>query len=115
MELAAGAPMGDLEFKARRDIPAFKAFPFAAHWSGEPPPIPPDFKVAIIGSGFAGVVMAVQLDLLGVPYVVIERRSEAGGLEHQPLSRRAGRHQFDHLRVPLREDPPVDRALRTGG
>ena len=80
MELAVGAPMGDLEFEARRDLTAFKAFPFAVHWGDDKPPIPNGFKVAIIGSGFAGVTMAVQLDLLGIPYVVIERRPEPGGV-----------------------------------
>ena len=80
MEMAVGGPMGDLEFEARRDLTAFKAFPFAVHWPGDRPSLPEGFKVAIIGSGFAGITMAVQLDLLGIPYVVIERRSEPGGV-----------------------------------
>lgn len=80
MDLATGAPMGDLEFAARRDLPGFREFPFFAQWDGDRPAIPDDFIVAIIGSGFAGIGMAVQLDLLGIPYVVLERRPEAGGV-----------------------------------
>ena len=80
MDMAVGGPMGDLEFEARRDLTGFKPFPFAVHWQGDRPPIPEGFKVAIIGSGFAGVTMAVQLDLLDIPYMVIERRPEPGGV-----------------------------------
>ena len=80
MTLATGAEMGELEFAARRDLPGFKPFPYTARWEGERPPLPEGFLVAIIGSGFAGITMAVQLDLLGIPYVVLERRSEPGGV-----------------------------------
>jgi 4-hydroxyacetophenone monooxygenase len=80
MDMAAGGTMGDLEFAARRDLPGFKAHPYAAEWDDEAPELPTGFKVAIIGSGFAGIGMAVQLDLLDIPYFVLERQSEAGGV-----------------------------------
>ena len=81
MDMAVGGPrMGDLEFAARRDLPSFKTFPFAAQWPGEKPAIPQGFTVVVIGSGFAGVTMGVQLDLLGIPYIVLERRNEPGGV-----------------------------------
>ncbi|HLG89055.1 MAG TPA: NAD(P)-binding domain-containing protein [Alphaproteobacteria bacterium] len=79
MTMATGKEMTDLEFEARRDLPAFKPFPFAAAWRNGKPPIPDGFKVAIIGSGFAGIAAAVQLQLLGIPYVVLERQPEPGG------------------------------------
>lgn len=78
-EMAVGGPMGDLEYKSRNDLHAFKEFPLAARWEGEKPELPADFRVAIIGSGFSGLATAVQMELLGIPYVVIERRAEPGG------------------------------------
>ncbi len=80
MDMATGGTMGDLEFEARRDLPAFRPFPFFVEWTGEKPPIPDGFRVAIVGSGFAGIATAVQCELLGLPYVVLERRAEPGGV-----------------------------------
>jgi 4-hydroxyacetophenone monooxygenase len=79
MEMAVGGPMGDLEYESRRDLPAFRQFPIMAEWENGARPVPEDFRVAIIGSGFSGLAMAVQLEQLGVPYVVIERRADPGG------------------------------------
>jgi 4-hydroxyacetophenone monooxygenase len=79
MNLATHEEMGDLEFEARRELPAFRPFPYVAAWTRGKPAIPEDFKVAIIGSGFSGITMGVQLAQLGVPYVVLERRDEPGG------------------------------------
>jgi 4-hydroxyacetophenone monooxygenase len=79
MNMATGQAMDDLEFEARRELPAFRPFPFFAHWEGAKPQIPEDFKVAIIGSGFSGIAAAVQCELLGLPYVVLERQPEPGG------------------------------------
>jgi cation diffusion facilitator CzcD-associated flavoprotein CzcO len=58
---------------------AFKAFPWAANWTVDGPVVPDGFRVAIIGSGLCGVAMAVQLELLGIPYTVLERRAGLGG------------------------------------
>jgi 4-hydroxyacetophenone monooxygenase len=80
MEMAVGGPMGDLEFAARRDLPGFSDFPFMVDWPSEPPEIPLGFKVVIIGSGFAGVGMGVQLGRLGIPYEIFERRADPGGV-----------------------------------
>ena len=80
MNMATGEEMGDLEFEARRDLPAFRPFPFAdAHWSKGKPPLPEGFRVAIVGSGISGIAAAIQCELLGIPYIVLERRSEPGG------------------------------------
>jgi 4-hydroxyacetophenone monooxygenase len=79
MEMAMGAPMGDLEYVSRRDLPAFNPFPLMAEWETGERPMPEDFRVAVIGSGFAGIAMAVQLEQLGIDYVVIERRADPGG------------------------------------
>ncbi len=79
LEMATGEELGDLEFEARREQAAFKDYPFMVQWDGERPDIPADFNVIIVGSGFSGVVMAVQCQLLGIPYTVIEKGDEPGG------------------------------------
>ena len=79
MNLATCEEMGDLEFAARRELPAFKDFPLMTEWTAGRPALPEGFRVAIVGSGFSGLATAVQLERLGVPYVVIERQPEPGG------------------------------------
>jgi 4-hydroxyacetophenone monooxygenase len=80
MNMVTGGEMGDLEFEARHQITGFRPYPFMAGWTGEKPAIPAGFKVAVIGSGFAGITTGVQLDLLGIPYEIYERRAEPGGV-----------------------------------
>lgn len=50
-----------------------------AAWTKEK--IAPDrqFRVAIIGAGMSGLVMAYRLKQAGIPYVVFEKNSEVGG------------------------------------
>ena len=79
MNMATGEEMPDLEFKARRDLPAFKDFPWMADWTDGKRELPEGFRVIVIGSGFSGIAMGVQLELLGIPYTILERREEAGG------------------------------------
>jgi 4-hydroxyacetophenone monooxygenase len=80
MDMVAGGKMGDLEFEARRDLTGFKPFPYMAEWEGKKPRIPEGFMVAIIGSGFAGITAGIQLEQLGIPYTLFERRPEPGGV-----------------------------------
>lgn len=79
MNMATKDDMGDLEFEARRELPAFKPFPCTASWTGEKPEIPEGFRVIVIGSGFSGIAMGVQLELLGIPYTVLDKQPEPGG------------------------------------
>lgn len=79
MNLATKENMDDLDFEARRELPAFKDFPLMIEWGGDKPEIPDDFLVAIIGSGWSGLAAAIQMERLGLPYVVLERRTEPGG------------------------------------
>lgn len=79
MAMATGAEMTDLEFEARRDIAAFKPFPWYAGWTGERPALPDGFTAVVVGSGFNGLAMGIQFELLGIPYVVLDRQSEPGG------------------------------------
>ena len=79
MNMATGEQMGDLEFEARRELPAFAEFPWTTSWTGAKPALPEGFCVAIVGSGFSGIAMGVQLELLGMPYVVLDKQPEPGG------------------------------------
>jgi len=80
MEMATGIKMTDQEFEARRELPAFAEHPWSWDWTAGRPDAADDFTVAIIGSGFSGIAMGVQLERLGIPYVIFERRHEVGGV-----------------------------------
>ena len=79
VNLATGEEVGDLEYAARRELPAFKDFPLMTDWTGSGPIVPEGFLVVIVGSGFSGLAMGVQLERLGIPYVILERQPEPGG------------------------------------
>jgi 4-hydroxyacetophenone monooxygenase len=80
MEMATGVAMTDDEFVARRGLPAFEAHPWSCDWSGAKPELPEGFLVAIVGAGFSGIAAGVQMQRLGIPYVIFERRHEVGGV-----------------------------------
>ncbi|MEU4657429.1 NAD(P)/FAD-dependent oxidoreductase [Streptomyces sp. NPDC023723] len=69
----------DREWAYRRDLAAFDDHPRLAQWTAGRPDVPEGFEVAVIGSGFGGIAVAVQLEHLGIPYTVYERRQELGG------------------------------------
>ncbi len=113
MNMATAEEMGDLEFEARRNLPAFKDFPFVTEWPDAKPPLPDGFQVVVVGSGWSGLAMCVQLERLDIPYVAARAPARAGWhLDHQPLSRHPRRHDLHHLRVQLREGVPVVGVLR---
>lgn len=79
MDIVLGAPTKDEHFEVRRKMLAFEDYPFLYKPENGRPRVPAGFKIAIIGAGPAGIAMAVQLEHLGIPYAVYERRSEVGG------------------------------------
>ncbi|MFD6894388.1 flavin-containing monooxygenase [Rhodococcus sp. NPDC060086] len=79
MEIALGQELTDDEFVVARTMPALEEFPVFAQWTGERPPRADDFRVVITGAGLCGVAMGVQLEQLGIPYVIYERRPDVGG------------------------------------
>ena len=91
MNFATKEEMGDLEFESRRELMAFKPFPWTVDWTDGKPELPEGFQVAIIGSGFSGLAAGIQMELLGIPYVILERRSEPGGTW--------SRHRYPDIRV----------------
>lgn len=79
MDLVLGGPTEEAHFEIRKKFLAFEPFSFLHERAAGSSPIPEDFEVAIIGAGLSGIAAAVQLERLGIPYVVYERREEVGG------------------------------------
>ncbi len=79
LEMVIGVPTPEGDFELRKQVLSFEDYPFFADWPSGQPAQAEDFHVAIIGGGFNGVATAVQLEQLGIPYTVYERRSELGG------------------------------------
>ncbi|WP_196809640.1 NAD(P)/FAD-dependent oxidoreductase [Nocardia sp. 348MFTsu5.1] len=79
MELALGQELTDEEFAVARTMPAVDEFPLFAEWTGERPDRADDISVVIIGAGLCGIAMGVQLEQLGISYVIYERRPDVGG------------------------------------
>lgn len=79
MEAFRGERLDDREWAYRRDLAAFDPHPRQANWTGAKPEIPAGFEVAVIGAGYGGIAIGVQLEHLGIPYTVYERRAEVGG------------------------------------
>lgn len=79
MEAFRNETLDEREWAYRRDLAAFDPHPRQANWTGAKPEIPAGFQVAVIGAGYDGIAIGVQLEHLGIPYTVYERRSEVGG------------------------------------
>jgi 4-hydroxyacetophenone monooxygenase len=59
---------------------AFDEFPRDIEWRNKPPDAQlQSYKVMVIGAGVGGIAAAVQLERLGIPYVVVERQGDIGG------------------------------------
>jgi 4-hydroxyacetophenone monooxygenase len=80
LQMVEGQPLREETLAVRRALPSFGEFPVRTGWSGERPELPEDFEVVVIGAGFSGIVMGVHLNLLGIPYRILERRHELGGV-----------------------------------
>lgn len=91
MDIVLGVPTREEHFEVRKNFLFFEKYPFLYHKPKGSLKIPEGFQVAIIGAGFSGIAMAVQLERLGIPYLVYERRSELGGTW--------SRHKYPDIRV----------------
>jgi 4-hydroxyacetophenone monooxygenase len=50
------------------------------HWRCDPTTLPlSDFKVVVIGAGFAGICAAVHLKEAGIPFTILEKNETVGG------------------------------------
>lgn len=79
MDLTLGVPTQPSHFEIRKKFLNFEPYPFSFVPEDGKPTVPEGFSVAIIGAGFSGIAMAIQLEQLGVPYTIFERRGELGG------------------------------------
>lgn len=79
MQMITGASCDDADFLIRKEFLAFEEWPYFHEWTPTVHPIPDGFRVAVIGSGFNGVGLGVQLRRLGIDFDIYERRSEPGG------------------------------------
>ncbi|MDS1116552.1 NAD(P)/FAD-dependent oxidoreductase [Gordonia westfalica] len=79
LKKAEARELGPDDLIMRHHIPAFADMPYQAAWTGEAV-VPEGYHVAIVGAGFAGVAMGVQLVQLGIPFTIFERRAEVGGV-----------------------------------
>ncbi|GGL13332.1 flavin-containing monooxygenase [Nocardia jinanensis] len=73
-------PVSAAALAARRDLLAFDEYTRQTKPPAGGVRVPDGFQVIVVGAGFSGIAMGVQLGLLGIPYTVLERRSEAGGV-----------------------------------
>ncbi|MFJ3212588.1 flavin-containing monooxygenase [Streptomyces flaveolus] len=79
MQILTGETLSDKEFAYRRDVAAFDPIPREVRWHGTRPGAADDFSVTIVGAGFSGIAVGVQLARLGIDFTIYERRSELGG------------------------------------
>ena len=79
LDMVLGVPTPESEFELRKQVLSFDDFPFGVEPPTDGMKLADDFHIAIIGGGFNGIATGVQLERLGVPYTVYERRSELGG------------------------------------
>ena len=80
MDMFAGQRVSDLAYEVGRGNLTDAEFPLGVEWTDEPPAeVKQRFKVVVIGAGFGGMAAAIQLQLLGIPFEIIERHGGFGG------------------------------------
>lgn len=81
MALMTGGPVEDWIFQFGQEELNLEPMPRGAAWNGAAPE--GDRRnavdVVIIGAGAAGLVTAIQLKRLGIPFTIIERNADVGG------------------------------------
>jgi 4-hydroxyacetophenone monooxygenase len=80
IRLAHGEPIAQDSLDARRDLLAFSPYTRQAAPPAAGVSVPDGFRVLVVGAGFSGIAIGVQLGLLGIPYTILERRLEEGGV-----------------------------------
>lgn len=78
--LFIGEELRDKDWDYRRQVVHFDEGVRVASWSTPGPAIPEGYQVIIVGAGYSGIGMAIQLEKVGIPYTVYERHSRVGGV-----------------------------------
>jgi 4-hydroxyacetophenone monooxygenase len=80
MQLFTGQKVNDYIYHFGKEELNFEVFPRGVQWTRKvPTAMRKDFHVIIVGAGVSGLVTAIQLDRLGIPYTIIERNADVGG------------------------------------
>lgn len=80
LTLFTGATPDEAELHWAYEDLAFDEFPHDAAWNERPDPATlAGFHVTIIGAGFSGIAIGIQLDRLGIPYRIVEKHEGVGG------------------------------------
>ncbi|MAA74608.1 MAG: monooxygenase [Salinisphaeraceae bacterium] len=80
LSTAAGETVGDQYLALMREELDTRAAGDIAVWRAPESPRPPaGFRVAIIGGGVSGICAAIQLQLAGIDYTIIEKNADFGG------------------------------------
>lgn len=81
MDLMVGEPVNDYLFSFGKEEANFTPFPRGVEWPADRPiaAAGSGYSAIVIGAGAAGLVAAVHLRRLGIPFTVIERNHDVGG------------------------------------
>lgn len=81
MAIMTGGPVEDWIFHFGKEELNLEHMPRGTKWNGKVPDADRRkvIDVVIIGAGAAGLVTAIQLKQLGIPFTIIERNAEVGG------------------------------------
>ena len=118
--MLVGDELSAADLRLAIDELGFDEFPRGVEWpGGARPPTADDYPVTVIGAGISGIAMAVYLDRLGIPYQVVDRQDDFGGVwrtNSYPDARvdvSSFLYQFKfHKRYPWRHwFPPRDQVL----
>ncbi len=82
--LAVGHDIPEGEIDLWVEMLALDPWVRGVSWREEPSPDRlDDFSVAVIGSGMGGLIAAVQMKRIGIPFTVYEKNSAVGGTWHE--------------------------------
>lgn len=80
MNLFGHGPLTEEAYRLGAEEAAFDEFPREVQWTSRPSQDVLDRNlVVVVGAGISGIAVAVHLQRLGLPYIVLERQADLGG------------------------------------
>ncbi len=83
IELAMSTTLPDDELDFWIEESGLKEMPREVDWGTIPVEAREQLKIVIIGAGFSGIYMAIQLKRAGIPFELIEKNPKVGGTWHE--------------------------------